>query len=257
MSRTNRTPITMNAAPTPATGAALATGTIPTDESVTSELLIPYALNAASRYVVHIDDCERGHACNAICPYCQKPLTAKKGAIRQHHFAHIGEQCLPDHQLHSTAIALTAAHINSNAATRILMPACLQCRQTDYWDLLPQMFRPSKEQWIPKHRIRPDLTLEYIPNPRLRYYIEVVVSHWPEYDISQLNSRVWITKLSQPSGLGQLADGLIPTSSRDQYLCHRYQHALLPNRLRIRRTVRIPGGSIKLTYFLDPRNREK
>lgn len=31
-------------------------------------------------------------ACECTCPYCHKPLTAKKGEIREHHFAHLPNQ---------------------------------------------------------------------------------------------------------------------------------------------------------------------
>ena len=31
---------------------------------------------------------------NLVCPFCDSPLTAKKGKIKQHHFAHSRETCL-------------------------------------------------------------------------------------------------------------------------------------------------------------------
>ena len=31
---------------------------------------------------------------NLVCPFCDRDLTAKKGKIKQHHFAHTGETCL-------------------------------------------------------------------------------------------------------------------------------------------------------------------
>ncbi len=31
---------------------------------------------------------------NLVCPFCDRSLTAKKGKIKQHHFAHTGETCL-------------------------------------------------------------------------------------------------------------------------------------------------------------------
>ena len=31
---------------------------------------------------------------NLVCPFCDSNLTAKKGKIKQHHFAHSGETCL-------------------------------------------------------------------------------------------------------------------------------------------------------------------
>lgn len=38
--------------------------------------------------LVHIDDVEKGLACNCICPYCKTQLVAKKGNHNAKHFAH-------------------------------------------------------------------------------------------------------------------------------------------------------------------------
>ncbi|NAX45449.1 hypothetical protein CAG70_00290 [Photobacterium halotolerans] len=43
--------------------------------------------------LVHIDDVISGKACNCFCPGCLGPLLAKKGRIREHHFAHIDSDC--------------------------------------------------------------------------------------------------------------------------------------------------------------------
>lgn len=38
--------------------------------------------------IVHVNDVERGAACNAKCPACDKPLIARQGEILAWHFAH-------------------------------------------------------------------------------------------------------------------------------------------------------------------------
>ncbi len=44
----------------------------------------------------HISEVEHGLACGCVCVECQQPLIARKGAIRQHHFAHTAEtNCNP------------------------------------------------------------------------------------------------------------------------------------------------------------------
>ncbi len=54
---------------------------------------LEYALGK-DESLVSIDDVKRGRN-NYYCPYCQGELVAKKGKIKAHHFAHIGETCNP------------------------------------------------------------------------------------------------------------------------------------------------------------------
>ncbi|WP_009631548.1 GIY-YIG nuclease family protein [Synechocystis sp. PCC 7509] len=42
--------------------------------------------------LIEIEDVASGRT-NLICPYCGKALIAKKGKIKEHHFAHAGETC--------------------------------------------------------------------------------------------------------------------------------------------------------------------
>lgn len=46
---------------------------------------------AADGRMVHIDDAQRGLACGLWCPECNQRLVARKGDIKQHHFAHESE----------------------------------------------------------------------------------------------------------------------------------------------------------------------
>lgn len=49
---------------------------------------LTYAVELSSNKLVHIDEVKSGLDCNYICPECFRPLIARKGEIRQHHFAH-------------------------------------------------------------------------------------------------------------------------------------------------------------------------
>lgn len=49
---------------------------------------IPFAIKTDSGQVVAIDDVERGLRCECHCPSCHGRLVAKKGQIKEHHFAH-------------------------------------------------------------------------------------------------------------------------------------------------------------------------
>ncbi len=50
-----------------------------------------YGVNANNQ-LIEIQDVTSGKT-NLICPYCSKALIAKKGKIKEHHFAHDGETC--------------------------------------------------------------------------------------------------------------------------------------------------------------------
>ncbi len=50
-----------------------------------------YGVNAENK-LVEVEDFASGKT-NLICPYCGKALFAKKGKVKEHHFAHSGETC--------------------------------------------------------------------------------------------------------------------------------------------------------------------
>lgn len=41
--------------------------------------------------MVHVRDVQKGLGCGCICPYCHEPLMARQGEVREHHFAHHGD----------------------------------------------------------------------------------------------------------------------------------------------------------------------
>ncbi|XAZ81820.1 hypothetical protein A6C57_26880 (plasmid) [Fibrella sp. ES10-3-2-2] len=45
--------------------------------------------------LIHISESPRGEACALVCPHCHGPLTAKKGRIKVHHYAHLANSCRP------------------------------------------------------------------------------------------------------------------------------------------------------------------
>ena len=53
---------------------------------------LKYGVNP-DRELITISEVTSGKT-NLVCPFCDRPLTAKKGKIKQHHFAHTGETCL-------------------------------------------------------------------------------------------------------------------------------------------------------------------
>ncbi len=70
--------------------------------------------------VVHISEVKRGLQCGCICSAYKAPLVAKKGEIRQHHFAHAkGEEC--EHAV-ETSLHLAAKDI-LDKRREIVLPA--------------------------------------------------------------------------------------------------------------------------------------
>ncbi len=52
------------------------------------EVLIPFAKLTASGRIVSVDEVPRGNACNCSCIFCDVPMQARKGGVKQEHFAH-------------------------------------------------------------------------------------------------------------------------------------------------------------------------
>lgn len=57
------------------------------------DIEIPYALRADA--VVHVSEVARGLDCGCICARCGEVLVARKGAYREHHFAHYRDSDCP------------------------------------------------------------------------------------------------------------------------------------------------------------------
>lgn len=58
-----------------------------------------FALNE-SNHLVHVSEVTRGLACKCRCVQCQEPVLARRGPVRDHHFAHAShrEPCESNHE---------------------------------------------------------------------------------------------------------------------------------------------------------------
>lgn len=63
--------------------------------------------------LVTIEDVPSGKT-SLVCPYCQSGLTAKKGRIKTHHFAHTGETCRHVASRNSSEIPVLPLYDNFN-----------------------------------------------------------------------------------------------------------------------------------------------
>lgn len=108
-----------------------------------------------------VREVEQGLACNCVCPGCGRPLVAKKGPVRGHHFAHQGESCTTGAE---TALHRMAKQIVADER-RLLEPG----RDT------PTVFRdaalPDEMYWPGR---RPDVVLW---SESMTVHVEVTVTH--------------------------------------------------------------------------------
>ena len=69
---------------------------------------IPFGLRPDGEIIDPIS-AKRGLACDCVCPGCRKPLVAKQGAIRVHHFSHAADSNCSNGQM--TALLMAAKQV--------------------------------------------------------------------------------------------------------------------------------------------------
>lgn len=130
---------------------------------------IPYGLK--NEQLLHIDQVAQGLKCSCVCPFCRQPLVAKKGQLKQHHFAHHrGANCA--HALESV-LHLRAKEIFAQFQYLVLPAVTIQGRdQPLYGPRCIQIHRVYLENYL--DGIIPDIILE---TGHKRLLVEIKVSH--------------------------------------------------------------------------------
>lgn len=132
------------------------------------EPLLNYALDGNGA-LVHVDNVPKGKACGCFCPSCGKPLYARKGAVRTHHFSHAY-----DHNCKSayeTVLHLLAKEILQEAG-QIMLPPYSDAK---FPSGLVKIQNIEIEKWDERYCIKPDA--EGIMENGERLLIEFLVSH--------------------------------------------------------------------------------
>lgn len=132
-------------------------------------VFLPYGLRDGRLF--HISEVEPGLACACVCPACEAPLVAKKGARNRHHFAHeAGGGC--DGGL-ETALHLRAKEILSEQRKLRLPPVYLHNRKQP---IFPAVTIPLDEVWVERRAggLVPDLLVR---SGRRWLLLEVAVYH--------------------------------------------------------------------------------
>ena len=133
-----------------------------------------YAIKGGS--IISISDVESGLKCGCVCPACGKQLIAKKGAKRQHHFAHhSGENCAYGYE---TSLHLAAKDILSKAKKMTVPPVLVHFPNSNKSD---EIICGAKE--IEIENIELEKTLgNIIPDVVVyvggkRFFVEIYVTH--------------------------------------------------------------------------------
>lgn len=132
------------------------------------EPLLNYALDG-NGVLVHIDNVPKGKACGCFCPSCGKPLYARRGVVRAHHFSHAY-----DHNCkgaYETVLHLLAKEILQEAGQIMLPPPS----DAIFPSGLVKIHNIEIEKWDEHYRIKPDA--EGIMENGERLFIEFLVSH--------------------------------------------------------------------------------
>lgn len=148
------------------------------------KLKIPFALRDG--VLIHISDVESGSKHGGVCAVCNRPLIARKGAQKRHHFAHQADvQCNPETVLHKLGKILLQSQIETALKARRDVPVtwkCSRCADEHKGNLLRKASAVRLE--FPLTGCRPDLTL-FDENDNPIAIIEIVVQHAPEEHVRE------------------------------------------------------------------------
>ena len=139
-------------------------------------LKLPFALQ--NDQLVHISKVSNGRRPDCLCPECKHPLIARKGRIKQHHFAHDpGSQCNLESALHW--IGKTLIHDGIREALKdgrpiTLIWQCTECCDIHEGNLLKHAATVKLEPDLGP--ARPDVLLVDAQDKPIAA-IEVVVAH--------------------------------------------------------------------------------
>lgn len=132
------------------------------------ELLLNYALDG-NGVPVHVDSVAKGKACGCFCPSCNKPLSARQGPQRQHHFAHVGNRDCKG--AYETMLHVLAKKVLIEIGMLMLPSYTLP----GFPSGLVKLHNIQSEIWDEENHIRPDV--EGIMENGERLLIEFYVSH--------------------------------------------------------------------------------
>jgi competence CoiA-like predicted nuclease len=145
------------------------------------EFKLPYGLKGSELF--SIDEVDSGLSCNCVCPACEQKLIAKKGNVKNHHFAHYKtNDCLGGLE---TALHRICKEIIYNSQT-FTTPAV--CYPGTPFEIVEERKIPVDSVKIEKHigSIIPDIVIE---SKGKKLLVEIIVTN----AINE-NKKNWIQK---------------------------------------------------------------
>lgn len=121
-----------------------------------------------NRVLVHVDDVPKGASCGCICPICEKPLYARQGEKRTHHFSHAyNHNCKGSDE---TLLHQMAKEVLLDVGKIMLPPS-----SGEFPSGLVKLHNIESEKWEEQYHIKPDV-VGIMDNGSL-LLIEFYVSH--------------------------------------------------------------------------------
>ncbi|WP_295751566.1 hypothetical protein [Undibacterium sp.] len=124
--------------------------------------------------LIHVDEVERGLACDCICTECHRTLIAKKGDVLEHHFAHEADDIIcnpsPETLIHSFAkqqVAKLTTLILPGFEVEVDTEWADRIRHTAHWRAHPYFRLPviSASVEVDLGTVKPDVLCQVGPKP--------------------------------------------------------------------------------------------
>lgn len=189
-------------------------GAVFTPEACTMTMFV--ALDQNGRLIT-IENALRGLECNCSCVSCGEPVIARKGPIREHHFAHVSqkESC---HIQRESLLHLYAKEVICEDLGLQLPPlpgVCPNNEDTSSWWSFETVTPEVRQQGF-----QPDLVAELKDGSRL--FIEVAVTSFID-EVKHERIKAAGTPTIELD-LRDLLLGAIPSEAAKDYILHRPQH---------------------------------
>lgn len=178
-------------------------------------MLMKIALNAEQQ-IVHIDQVQRGLACNCTCFECGETVIAKQGDVKEHHFAHVSNKESCDIQTESILHKYAKQVIEQEQ--KLYLPSLSNANEitAELW----QFKRVMVEQNL--GAIRPDLVATYNHDELL--FIEIAVTSFIDEHKAKLIEQLGIKTVEIDLSMLLKNDLTIPSDEVKNFILNKIEN---------------------------------